>query len=198
MTLHEPVIIEADDLRVVFEQTRDRWRHRIEMRVDDAWKTFLQSLEGDADDAWPPSPAFQDTYLQNDPIHGESFCATGISGHSHWSLSCGSQLGESGKLLHFDVACRTREAFLRIGSTYRTVGDTQFTLSQDRIDAQRDDSVYRIATRNVTAFSGTDQQLRFDLLAPPDLPDLSQPETWRWAYSVGLGHQKKTICQKAI
>lgn len=175
MTVGSPLIVEAAGLRAVFELTGDRWSHRLEIKHQGQWTSVLQSEEGDPNEKWPPSPAIQDADLQNDSDQGTVVYGVGMSGSSRWSLSCaGSQNGQSG--LVFDVACRTRGPFERIGSTYRP-------------DKPEPRSEVRYSLRGlgeVDFVTQPNKLLCLDLVGPTDTIEQLSPQTWQWSYQVCL------------
>jgi len=98
-------------LRVEFYRVADRYAHRI---VHQQAPGVLQSVEGDADDVWPPSPPLQQLSLEE---HSGSAIALllGMAGKSHWSMSVEAKEQQ----LLFDVACRLSGEHPRLSSTYQ-------------------------------------------------------------------------------
>jgi hypothetical protein len=111
-------VIECGDLRVVFRRRGDRYGHTIERRVDGAWRPLLESIEGSAEDAWPPSPTLQSLHIEQ-RLSGPVALLVGQAGSSHWSASVETDPSRSG--LVYDVACRITQRADRIGTSYRTL-----------------------------------------------------------------------------
>jgi hypothetical protein len=105
------------------------------LRIDFRWQgdRFVQSLfiegkdvgtsiEGDADDAWPPSPPLQQLSLQE--INGALvILGVGAAGRGHWSISVEVEQDADAHFIRFDVACRSNDQPKFLGSTYR-LGDS--------------------------------------------------------------------------
>lgn len=110
-------ILAADGIRVVFFRRGDRFAHRIETYdpVVDAWRDALQSAEGDADEAWPPSPPLQQLHVERRPT-GDVVLLVGMAGRTHWSVAVEASADRRG--LIFDAAARVQSAPQRLGSRY--------------------------------------------------------------------------------
>jgi hypothetical protein len=110
------VLAASDELRAVFDYRVDRWGHRIEVRREDQWVAAFSSIEGSADDDWPPSPAFQHIHLQTFSLSGPTALLVGKAGASHWSAAIEADR-ETG-VLRFDIACRLVGGPSFLGSAY--------------------------------------------------------------------------------
>jgi hypothetical protein len=110
--------IERGDLRVVFRWRGDRYGHTIERLIDGNWWPLLESIEGTADDDWPPSPVLQSLHIERRPS-GPVALLVGQAGSSHWSASVEADWDRSE--LVFDVACRVTRCDSQVGSTYRAL-----------------------------------------------------------------------------
>ncbi len=172
MTIGNLLIVEAVGLRAVFELAGDRWSHRLEVKHQDQWTAVLQSEEGDPNEKWPPSPAIQDVDLQSDSDRGTVVYGVGMSGSSRWSLSCARSQDSEESGLIFDVACRTRGPFERIGSTYRP-GE-----SKPRSEIRC--SLFGLG--EVDFVTKPNQLLCLDLVRPTDTAEQLSPRTWQWSY----------------
>lgn len=109
-----PILLASDDrrLRVEFDWRGDRFAHRI--FVDDV--PIAESIDGDADDPWPPSPPLQQLSLEQ--INGAPVVlGVGSAGRSHWSISV--ELSLQSNAVKFDMACRCPAGIGFLGSTYR-------------------------------------------------------------------------------
>jgi hypothetical protein len=115
------VILEAANLRVVFFRQGDRWAHRIEVQHETtgAWSGALESLEGSADDVWPPSPPFQQLHVEHRPT-GDVVLLVGMAGRTHWSAAV--ETTPDRQAIRFDVAARLQQLppeSIRLKSEYR-------------------------------------------------------------------------------
>ena len=97
--MHWPVKLAAGGLTVRFDRTGDRISHSI--LIGESEVPLLDSLEGESDEAWPPSPPFQELTLET---RGDRQLAllVGKAGTSHWSASVDPQRDQ----ILFDIACR--------------------------------------------------------------------------------------------
>lgn len=119
----ETQIIEAigpDDtgLRATLAWTEDRVVHHVDWVAGNQTFRLLESIEGDDQQQWPPSPALQQLTIE--PRSGRRHVAllVGMAGQSHWSVSIENEPKE--RRLIFDVACRIAEPSDQLGSQYRT------------------------------------------------------------------------------
>ena len=101
------------------------------LRIDFQWEVdrFVQvlffegkdvgtSIEGDADDAWPPSPPLQQLSLQE--INGTPvILGVGAAGRGHWSVSVELEQDADAQSIRFDLACRSNHQPEFLGSSYR-------------------------------------------------------------------------------
>jgi hypothetical protein len=125
-------------LRVEFEWIKDRFAHRVLAFVDDSWVPLMQSVEGDDENLWPPSPALQQLSIEPRTNDKRAALAVGMSGRSHYSISVDAdQITPS---LNYDVACRYTEQPEFIGSSYRLLGEAKHIDESSvalKIDEQR-------------------------------------------------------------
>lgn len=103
-------------LQVAFAWSDDRYAHIVSLLTSENGEPtrILQSIEGTAEDAWPPSPPVQ----QLVPHHmesGETFLGVGQAGTAHWSLSV-EPLPKPVVGYHFELACRVTRGPEYIGS----------------------------------------------------------------------------------
>ncbi len=162
-------VIEVGDLRVVFERRGDRFGHRIEVRVAAGapWRVACRSLEGEADDDWPPSPPFQQLHVERRP-RGPVVLLVGMAGRTHWSGAV-AEVDDGG--VQFDFAARSHETPLRLGSSYAGVDSIAFDLPIRTAGEATEiaDDAAAFAARTVR----------------PRSPLASPPATWTWKYVVG-------------
>ncbi len=102
-------------LRIAFHWQRDRF-------VQQLFVDSLQagnSIEGDAQDAWPSSPPLQQLSLEE--INGSQvILGVGAAGQGHWSISVEIDRQEEGAdAFKFELACRSKQQPPFLGSTYR-------------------------------------------------------------------------------
>jgi hypothetical protein len=81
-------------LRIEFLRLQDRYAHRIlAVGCEELPVLLLESVEGAAEDLWPPSPAFQTLNLEDLQDREESTesvavaMLVGMSGLTHWSMT---------------------------------------------------------------------------------------------------------------
>jgi hypothetical protein len=128
-------VIEADGVRVVFYRDGDRYAHGVEVfdAGQGSWQRVWESLEGAADDVWPPSPPLQQLHIER-RAEGPVALLVGMAGRTHWSAAvevigrkvAGSESGGT-RSIRFDVAARIPATVRggeghspsRLGSTYR-------------------------------------------------------------------------------
>lgn len=101
---------------VEFAREADRYRHEVVICTGESWQTVLASVEGAADDEWPPSPPLQELHIEPRTLGNEVALLVGRAGRSHWSLSVESDVARGA--LIFDVACRSSSAANRLQSSY--------------------------------------------------------------------------------
>lgn len=121
MTTSYVMIGAGPDLQVVFDRRGDRWGHRIELLRDGELLVAVESIEGAAADAWPPSPAFQTLDVQSIAGRGQTALLVGKAGTSHWSAAI--EADSVTETLRFDIACRAAHEPLFLGSSYSIVGE---------------------------------------------------------------------------
>ena len=182
----ESVVIRADDIFAVFHRENQRWIHHIDLPRDaGAPEVVMRSLEGAADDAWPPSPVIQQLEVQLQEGAVSSVMGLGMSGPVHWSLSCRAAphplpgLSEI-KCLLFEVACRLPGAFERVGTCYHVVPEIAATQVKQNILYTSRIGAWSVSANGAT-ISNMNQTLRFDAFDEVDDP---APRTVQWAYAI--------------
>lgn len=116
-------VLAAGPLRVRFHRLGDRIAHAIEWAGGPSPRTLLNSIEGDPDQDWPPSPPLQELHFETRPDGQRLALLVGMAGHSHWSASIA--LDAAGTALEFDLACRLRETPNRLGNQYHWGANVQ-------------------------------------------------------------------------
>ncbi len=170
-------------LRVNFAWSTDRFAHTIEWRDEaDNWQVVLKSLEGTPDNAWPPSPPFQEV----EPHVGGSgltcLLAVGLAGTSHWSASIEEilQVGQPSNesKIRFDVACRLKGAATTLESTY-TVSDLL------QVDSSEPLTYITPNGRRLRLDSTCDVEAGSSTIAfRPQPSPTTEPTTVRWMYDL--------------
>jgi hypothetical protein len=113
----DELAIEGGGLRVVFQRLSDRFAHRVEWMDRGGVISLIESIEGDPEDAWPPSPPLQELHFERREGGKQLALLVGRAGASHWSTSI--ELDPAAAQISFDVACRLRSESVRLGSSYR-------------------------------------------------------------------------------
>lgn len=105
-------------LLVQFIERGDRLGHLISLATTDGEKVrLLESVEGAADEDWPPSPPLQNVSFETLSDSRRVALLVGMAGGSHWSASVEPVPERRGLL--FDVACRHRASAAWRGSVYQ-------------------------------------------------------------------------------
>ncbi|MDX1964600.1 MAG: hypothetical protein SFX18_15725 [Pirellulales bacterium] len=114
--------LECGLLRLRFVRQADRIGQWIDFRTstDAPWSELAHSIEGTADQIWPPSPPWQHLHLENRPA-GTVALLLGMSGQAHWSGSI--QATADGIL--WEIACRTPGPAEFLGNTWNSHADGQ-------------------------------------------------------------------------
>jgi hypothetical protein len=113
-----PVILEAAGLRISFHTCEDRIAHTVGLLIDGRIVPLLASLEGTADDDWPPSPPLTNVEVVQQG-HRQQAMLLGMAGRSHWSATVIAN--ESARRMEFEMACRLKEPPQHLGSSYRSM-----------------------------------------------------------------------------
>ncbi len=163
----------------------DRYAHRVLAAWGGAWHAVAESIEGSADDLWPPSPVLQQVHLEQ---HGAGSVAllVGMSGSSHWSAAVAHRGDGS---LDFDLACRVVAIPGFLGSTYRLAPDV---CTQSPHDAGARHLTLALSTHQrplvrMTAADGSALVQRDDgtlRIAPVGPSPAAAPATIRWRYAI--------------
>jgi hypothetical protein len=92
-------------LRLTFDRSGgDRWRHAIDVRIDNDWRRVLDSVEGTAAEADPPSPAIQDLRLEVLNPDTAEFQLFGQAGRRVYSAAV--RFDGTHDAVDFDICCR--------------------------------------------------------------------------------------------
>lgn len=99
-------LLATEHLQLEFVHTADRWRHVISVRqnFDTPWEPLLESVEGNATDFAPPSPALQDCFLQELGPDLSEFQLLGQAGKNVYSAAI--RLSGDSERIQFDFCLR--------------------------------------------------------------------------------------------
>ncbi len=137
-------INDGHKLRVEFFKQGDRYAHRLSAVLveEDGSRRVIplaESVEGTADEPWPPSPPLQSLSMEEMPVAGRAALLVGMAGRSHWSASI--ELDLIGKdPPRFDLACRFTTVPERLGSTYCIAPGILMRESKGFVGVQHTDS----------------------------------------------------------
>ena len=118
--MNGPQVVTVGAVQVGFTRLADRFGHWIAARDGGGWRRLLESVEGEGEAPWPPSPALQELHVESRGEHNVVALLVGRAGPAHWSLSV--ELAEpaaGGSRLAYDLACRVGVAPGWLGSSYR-------------------------------------------------------------------------------
>src|SRR5207244_9937204 len=108
---------EGSRLRIEFAWLGDRYGHIISLiDAHGVAERLLESIEGTANDDWPPSPPLQSLSMETLTDGRRVALLVGLAGRSHWSASIEPALGKAE--LVFDLACRHGPNHGMLGSRY--------------------------------------------------------------------------------
>ena len=176
-----PVSIIAGELEVRFDRRSDRVEHGVWMNGLDG--PLLVSVEGDANDAWPASPPFQELTLE---VRSGRCIAllVGRAGTSHWS-ACVEPAAESEEI-SLDIACRCQQPPQWLGSRYQISPQATTRAAGGAIAISRDGHSLNVAGSNQRETS-TLCRIAGDLLeiAPQQAP-ARLPTTVRWWFTLAI------------
>jgi hypothetical protein len=155
--------------RVYFFAWQDRIAHSVEIQQNGSSQIW-ESVEGNDQQDWPPSPPFQNLSIQR-IRESDVALLVGMAGKSHWSLSVDID-AERGSI-RFDVACRITTDAGQLRSTYRCP------------------SVAAVECLVVTGNASTIRQLENHWCVEPDSVDSSATVRWIYDFKFGAGPANK-------
>lgn len=179
---HSLDVLAAGDLQVRFVQRGDRIAHEIWLaRTSGDWMLMLSSVEGTADEWWPPSPPLQSYHCEPRPA-GPIGLLVGMAGKSHWSASVETKLAEHA--VGFELAVRVRTAEdLWVGSSYE-LGAGVVVAEESRarvVLGTRELAASIVCGAGTTLGAFGSRVLQF---VPQPQDDRKTPVTLRWNYQV--------------
>jgi hypothetical protein len=163
------------------EADNDRWDHRIVLQSVGETFVLLESIEGDAETAWPPSPPLQEIHL-HDLGNGEALLGVGMAGTSHWSIS----LSTKSNSLVADLACLVKSGIAGpLSSTYR-VHPAAATKSNDNgVDLLLHKVTVRLRPKTVEDFSSRIDESDDTIRIAPMMEDQSIGQK-RWCFEIEI------------
>lgn len=170
-------LLAAGNLQLRITTLHDRHGHAIEANINGSLVTLLESIEGDASQAWPTSPALQSldiTELDSGPVA----LLVGMAGRNHWSASYEARTSEEALIL--DWACRTTGEPGQLWTTYRLGETVQLEITADGTSGEIVCGSHRWP---ITATHGWMSFLDGQVSIVPDAPKGRQSP--RWAIRVG-------------
>jgi hypothetical protein len=171
-------------LRATFVWRDGRWAHSLELIRDGQRLCEFQSLEGNAEQNFPPSPPLQQLHRTDLPDGRVALLLVGMAGRSHWSVSCEVEPGQPRIL--FDVACRAVPACQAIlGSSYQLTDVAAAAVSESQISWL--DGAVRGTLRGLpSAPEGLPCRLTVDGTGLAIRPVSLDPIPARWRYELVL------------
>ncbi len=176
----------ATSLLIRFFAANDRYAHQIGWQSGSQFIPLLESVEGTADDAWPPSPPLQQIHSQTLP-QGPVTWGLGSAGCGHWSASFARQPAPAGAAAAWLVewALRAEKGLGWVGTTYRLVEPlAEFDVqNSDEIAVVDPRSTVRLIVRSEQTVRSLSNQERI-LRLRPRLPWTAAASTLTWSYFV--------------
>lgn len=170
-------LLAAGNLQLRITTLHDRHGHVIEAVLNGSLVTVLESIEGDASQPWPPSPALQSLDI-TDLDSGPVALLVGMAGRNHWSASYEARTRDGALVL--DWACRTTGDPGQLWTTYRLGETVQLEITADGTSGEMICGASRWPIRATHGWmSLQDRQLS----VVPDAPTGRQSP--RWAIRVG-------------
>ncbi|HEY2882539.1 MAG TPA: hypothetical protein VGJ15_08900 [Pirellulales bacterium] len=167
----ELTTLTTHSLRIVFFSVGRHVEQRIECRSGDLFLPALASLEGNAENHWPTSPALQSVHVESRP-EGKVALLVGMAGTSHWSASVLADTKHD--QIVFDIACRVKTEPRWLGSSYRLLNSESRISSSDQWPVQ-------IAPLPPLRVETNDEQI--SLVAPLEAGPLPRTVCWQYAIS---------------
>lgn len=178
------IVVDAGRVRAVFERHGDRWSHTIEFTSDNREPlVIMKAIEGTPEEEWPASPAIQELHCQTQSDGTVAAMGVGMAGRSHWSLSCRALFTDKQRtvgVLHFDMACRVKERFQRLGSSYRILPEATAHEFKNGLHYRAQLAEWMIAG-NAECIRDANQTVHIDVLG---ITDDAAPRTVSWGYLI--------------
>ena len=178
-------------ISIRFIKSGDRLAHCIGLQTSSdgsgsgGFLPVLESIEGDAQEAWPASPPMQQ--IVQEPIGLNSapvLLGVGLSGNGHWSSAVEETSTGSLKL---DIACKSSKSASYLGSQYRMADETEVDFKNNEIrltvKKETNESVILVLSAAIGKVS-IDKENRLISIVPGSEPSLIQ--THRWCYNVAI------------
>ncbi len=196
MSRQQNIHIEQNGVRlgVEFNRINDRWHHKVVVVAGEVSETLMESVEGDADEIWPPSPALQEVDL-HELDAGPAILAVGMSGTSHWSGSYSvEQLDDGSSAIKFDLAGRLKQqpvveatdGLAVLGSCYLVNRGcvVEITDSEFEIELESGHVRFSVVAQDSTHVNWQELEGKCLVQLAPTNVSLQTPQTVRWAFNL--------------
>ncbi len=174
--------IEAGGWRVEFFRLADRVAQRIFRETASGWNLVAESLEGTSDEAWPPSPPFQQVHFEPRDDGSQVALLVGMAGRSHWSASV--EIDPVDDVLRWDVACRTSDVPSWLGAKYQFALPAEATGAQLRFHIGDLHAVAILQDGNGEALPAVVAGNQLQWSVPAAASQRAQTIRWRYAFKV--------------
>jgi hypothetical protein len=177
----------GESLRVEFVRSGDRYGHRlVAVDADGRELLVLDSVEGNAAEAWPASPPLQSLSVESLPDGRRVALLVGMAGRGHWSASIEALPGAAAFVC--DIACRTTGGEPALASSYRLAAPSTAKLfiapDESWIEVQCKQGDMVISPAREAAAPSILRMLGTESFAIAPLPQ--KGTTIRWKYRIEL------------
>lgn len=192
------ITLDCGKLRIELQRVNDRWGHAIGFGAREGFQRCARSIEGNAEDFWPASPALQELHVE-DRADGQVAFLTGMAGSNHWSVSIACHRAHNRATL--DVACRCKQPPEWLGSLYQIPEEGSVRYQESRAELRLPDSSHGLIASTTNLLGSVPQ-------FPPDrenswtrtfvesvkslrptlfiAPEAFEAGTIRWVYAFAL------------
>ena len=178
-------INEGHKLRIEFFKMEDRYAHRLSVVLigkagEETVVPLAESVEGTADDPWPPSPPLQSLSIEELTLDRTAALLVGMAGRSHWSASIEAEFPPRPFVgtAKFQLACRFTTVPQRLGSTYRIAPGVVMRTAKGLMLANLDVGLVAAFTSDCQVRKCDDESFEFWLPTEKRTP----PATAQWQY----------------
>ncbi len=169
-------------LRIDFVRRGPRWGHQISVLAQGRGVPLLESVEGDDQQPFPPSPPLQQLVIEPRPGGVPVAMSVGMAGTSHWSV-CVEALAAT-LTLRLDIACRCSSDGHRLMSTYLPVARWQKSVDSASLYATVDQLECRLVPQGLEKNEAEALLLDDKVIVRPTT--LGGGRTVRWCYDIVL------------
>ncbi len=182
---HGERVLQCGRLLLRFYWRGDRFAHAVSRADAPDAGPLLESLEGSASEAWPPSGPLQSLHLERQSGSSQVALLVGLAGKSHWSAAV--ELFPEQSRLRWDVACRVAAGTQgRLGSSYLGKGRLQMLDSRIALFGEAQANASGLAVRldrSVGPVRLVADRDHLEIVAEPDNCGTSAA-TVRWSYFI--------------